>query len=155
LEGGWHFLTGEESQIRRVTDTVGFYYMKDDVTGYDHLAAIYMITPNGHVAATIGGPGFTEPHASIYDQLRKPRQDTQIEPAMLSIARSCGLMRFDPAKGHFVHNPWMWAATVGGGLIFLTVAIFIGSLWVGEYKKARAAASSHTPPTTPPGAVAV
>ena len=152
LVGGWHFLTGEESQIHRVTDAIGFYYMKDDVNGYDHLSAIFMLTPQGRVAATIGGPGFAEPNVSLYNQLINAGRGTSIEPRMISFARSCGLMRFDPKAGRFVHNPWIWAATIGGGLILITVGSFIGSLWIGEYKKARLArASQHDtlPPSSP------
>jgi protein SCO1/2 len=149
LQGSWHFLTGQEPQIRRVTNAVGFYYMKDDVTGYDHAAALYMLTPQGRVASTIGGPGFSEPTVSINDQLINAGNNT-IGSGVLSLARSCGLMKFNAATGRFEHNPWIWAATIGGLLILVTVGSWIGSLWVGEYKKAKRERNTHTLPPTPP-----
>lgn len=45
---GWHFLTGDEESIRRVTDTAGFHYMYDPKTGqYAHASGIMVATPEG------------------------------------------------------------------------------------------------------------
>lgn len=49
--GGWHFLTGSEDQIRRVTDALGFHYVYDDKRDeYAHAAAVVVATPGGEVA---------------------------------------------------------------------------------------------------------
>lgn len=53
---GWHFLTGEEDAIRKLTDTVGFYYKYDPATGqYAHASAIIVLTPEGRVARYLYG----------------------------------------------------------------------------------------------------
>lgn len=45
---GWHFLTGEESQIRRVTDSAGFQYQYDPASGqYAHASGVMVATPQG------------------------------------------------------------------------------------------------------------
>ena len=50
-EGGWHFLTGDEASIRRVTDAAGFYYQWDDKTQqYAHASGIIVTTPDGRLA---------------------------------------------------------------------------------------------------------
>jgi len=50
-EQGWHFLTGEEDQITRLADAVGFKYTYDAKTEqYAHASAIMVLTPKGHVA---------------------------------------------------------------------------------------------------------
>ena len=49
--GGWHFLTGDEATIRRVTDAAGFTYKFDQATGqYAHVSGILVATPDGHLA---------------------------------------------------------------------------------------------------------
>lgn len=50
-EAGWHFLTGEESEIKRVADALGFRYNYDASTGlYVHGAAVMVITPQGRIS---------------------------------------------------------------------------------------------------------
>jgi len=53
---GWHFLVGDEKNIRKVTDAVGFEYRYDArQKQYAHPAAIYLLTPEGHVARYLYG----------------------------------------------------------------------------------------------------
>ncbi len=48
---GWHFLTGEEASIRRLTNAVGFHYSYDPGSQqYAHAAAIMVLTPEGKLA---------------------------------------------------------------------------------------------------------
>jgi protein SCO1/2 len=49
--GGWHFLTGSQESIARLTDAVGFQYAYDPKIGqYAHGAAIEVLTPKGTIA---------------------------------------------------------------------------------------------------------
>ena len=48
---GWHFLTGDEASIKRLTDAVGFRYHFDEATNqFAHASAIYVTTPQGKLA---------------------------------------------------------------------------------------------------------
>jgi protein SCO1/2 len=48
---GWHFLTGDEANIKRLTDAVGFRYTFDEATNqFAHASAIYVTTPQGKLA---------------------------------------------------------------------------------------------------------
>jgi protein SCO1 len=50
-ESGWHFLTGEEASIRRVTDAAGFFYAWDDKTQqFAHASGIVVLTPDARLA---------------------------------------------------------------------------------------------------------
>jgi protein SCO1/2 len=50
-EGGWHFLTGKEDQIRQLADAVGYRYAYDPESGqYAHASGIMVLTPEGKVA---------------------------------------------------------------------------------------------------------
>jgi protein SCO1/2 len=48
---GWHFLTGDEASIKRLTEAVGFRYHWDEATNqFAHASAIYLTTPEGKLA---------------------------------------------------------------------------------------------------------
>jgi protein SCO1/2 len=48
---GWHFLVGDEENIRRLTESVGFRYTYDAETDqYAHAAGIMVLTPTGQIA---------------------------------------------------------------------------------------------------------
>lgn len=50
-ERGWHFLTGDEVGIERLTDAVGFQFTYDPATDlYAHAAGIMVLTPLGQVS---------------------------------------------------------------------------------------------------------
>jgi protein SCO1/2 len=55
-EAGWHFLTGDEAAISRLTAAVGFRYAWDDETKqYAHPAGIVVVTPEGRIARYLYG----------------------------------------------------------------------------------------------------
>lgn len=48
---GWHFLTGEQSEIDKVTEAVGFSYTFDERTNqFAHAGGIMIITPEGRIS---------------------------------------------------------------------------------------------------------
>jgi len=50
-EAAWHFLTGDEANIRRLADAVGFHYLWDEQTQqYAHASGIMIATPDGKLA---------------------------------------------------------------------------------------------------------
>jgi protein SCO1 len=50
-EEGWHFLTGDEDSIKKLTDTVGFHYAWDPKwKQYAHASGIMVLTPEGKVS---------------------------------------------------------------------------------------------------------
>ena len=56
---GWHFLTGEESQIRKLASQVGFGYHYDErEKQYAHASAIYVLTPEGKISRYLYGIEF-------------------------------------------------------------------------------------------------
>jgi protein SCO1/2 len=56
---GWHFLTGEESQIEKLASQVGFGYRYDErEKQYAHGSAIYVLTPEGKISRYLYGIDF-------------------------------------------------------------------------------------------------
>ncbi len=50
-ENGWHFLTGTQSEIDKVTQAVGFGYQFDEATNqFAHAGGVTLITPDGRVS---------------------------------------------------------------------------------------------------------
>jgi protein SCO1/2 len=50
-EGGWHFLTGDEAQVRRLAEAVGFGYVWDERSAqFAHSSAIMVATPEGRLS---------------------------------------------------------------------------------------------------------
>jgi protein SCO1/2 len=48
---GWHFLTGDEAEIRALTQAAGYHYRYDPVTGqFAHASAIMILTPEGRLS---------------------------------------------------------------------------------------------------------
>lgn len=56
---GWHFLTGEQESIRRLTEAVGFRYKWDpDSKQFAHAAGIIVLTPQGRISRYFYGVEF-------------------------------------------------------------------------------------------------
>ena len=50
-EAGWHFLTGDEANIKRLADAVGFRFLWDEQTKqFAHASGIMIATPEGKLA---------------------------------------------------------------------------------------------------------
>ena len=50
-EKGWHFLTGDEANIRKLADEIGYKYKYNpDTDDYAHASGIVVITPDGHIS---------------------------------------------------------------------------------------------------------
>lgn len=55
-ENGWHFLTGTQSEIDRVTQTVGFNYVFDEKSNqFAHAGGIMVATPEGKLSRYLYG----------------------------------------------------------------------------------------------------
>jgi protein SCO1 len=55
-EQGWHFLTGSQESITRVTDAVGFRYTFDEQIGqFAHGALVTVLTPEGRISRYLYG----------------------------------------------------------------------------------------------------
>lgn len=59
-EGGWHFLTGDESSIQALATAVGYRYVYNpmapaSVGPYAHAAGIQILTPHGRVSRYLNG----------------------------------------------------------------------------------------------------
>jgi protein SCO1 len=50
-DAGWHFLTGDQGEIRRLADSMGFHFVYDPQTDqYAHPDGLIVLTPEGKIA---------------------------------------------------------------------------------------------------------
>lgn len=57
---GWHFLTGDEAEIQKLTQSVGFHYTYDPHTGeFAHATGMVLLTPKGRTARYYYGIDFS------------------------------------------------------------------------------------------------
>jgi protein SCO1/2 len=55
-ENGWHFLTGTQGEIDKVTNAVGFNYKFDEATNqFAHAGGVMVITPDGKISRYLYG----------------------------------------------------------------------------------------------------
>jgi len=55
-ENGWHFLTGTQSEIEKITKAVGFSYEFDEASNqFAHAGGITIITPEGKISRYLYG----------------------------------------------------------------------------------------------------
>lgn len=59
VASGWHFLTGEEEQIRALADALGFQYRWiEESQEFSHAAGMFILTPEGKISRTLYGIEF-------------------------------------------------------------------------------------------------
>lgn len=126
-EQGWHFLTGEEEAIKKLTDSVGFRYKYDERTGeYIHLASIMMISPNGTITRYLYGAAFRE--FDLRNALFEAADGT-IGSAMDRVIMYC--FTYDPLSQSYVPVA-MNIMKLGGLATLIFLGIFLGVFWRRE-----------------------
>ena len=113
---GWIFLTGDSSNIARITDATGFGFKR---TGNDfiHTAALIAVSPEGRITRYLNGTEFLpfEFKMSLVEASKG-----QIGPSINKVLQYC--FTFDPQGKQYVLN----ITRVSGILIiFIVVSLFL------------------------------
>jgi len=96
-EGGWHFLTGDEANIKRLTDSVGFRYIWDEETKqFAHASGIMVLTPEGKIARYFYGITYDQNHLRLgLVEASQNKIGTPVDVLMLYC------YHYDPATGKY------------------------------------------------------
>ena len=145
-ENGWHFLTGSEDNIKKVTNAAGYFYSYDKSTDqYAHPGGIVVATPSGKVARYLTGVLFEPRDAKL--ALLEAGESKIGSPVDLILLRC---FHYDPAKNSYSVKIMEVLRLVGAAFV-LIVGGSLG-LWVWrDVKKERAAAhavASDAPPAS-------
>jgi protein SCO1 len=121
-EASWHFLTGDEANIRRLTEAVGFRYTWDDQTKqFAHASGIMVLTPEGKLARYFYGIEY--PARDLRLGLVEASQNkigTPVDALMLYC------YHYDPATGKYGAVIMNIVRLAGG----LSVVLIVGLLLV-------------------------
>lgn len=120
--GGWHFLTGDEAAIRRVTQAAGFSYRWDEASGqFAHVSGVLAVTPDGRLSRYFYGVEYSP------KELRMALVESG-EGKVGSLADRLLLYcyHYDPATGRYGVVA-MNLVRLGGAV---TVALLGGFIWI-------------------------
>ncbi|MDZ7690106.1 MAG: SCO family protein [Balneolaceae bacterium] len=127
VEKGWHFLTGDQPEINKLTSAVGFNYDRIERNGeYAHSATIIFLSPNGTITRYLYGIKFDEFQVrnALYDAA-----DGNIGSTVDKIVMYC--YQYDPSSQSYVPVAWR-IMQLGGLATVLILGIFLGFLWLRE-----------------------
>jgi protein SCO1 len=114
---GWHFLTGTETNIHRVTEAVGFHYKYDEKTDqYYHSAGIMVATPDGVLSKYFYGIEFSARDLRLGLVDASNRRIGKLSDVVLLLC-----MHYDPITGRYGFAA-MTAVRVAG---LITVALMV------------------------------
>ena len=129
---GWHFLTGNEPEIVRLAETVGFGYTYDPESGeYAHAAAIMVCTPDGRVARYLYGIEYPAKRLKL----------ALLEAAEGSVGTTLDQLilycyHYDPTNRRYSPVA-MNIMRLGGGATALILGISIGGFWAREWRRKK------------------
>lgn len=138
-QSGWHFLTGSQESITRLTQTVGFEYKWDEQhQQFAHAAAIFMISPEGHVTRYLYGVQFKPKDLKLaLIEASKGKLGSTLDRVMFYC------YHYDTAAGTYAPVA-MNIMRLGGALTVALLAIVLGALWANERRKRRHTTSGGT-----------
>lgn len=127
---GWHFLVGDDQNIHRVANAIGWKYHYDERQGqYAHPSAVTLIKPGGRVARYLYGLEFNP-------------TDLKLGLLEASEGKSIGTIdrvilycyHYDPQDRKYTVVA-MHVMQVGGGVTLVAMSAFLGVLWLAERRK--------------------
>jgi protein SCO1/2 len=123
---GWHFLTGDQDSIKKLTDTVGFRYTWDPkYKQFIHASGIMVLTPDGKVSKYFYGVEYTGQDLRLaLTEAAGGKISAPVEQVLLYC------FQYDPATGKYtlVVVKALQIAAV------LTMALF-GTFWFVMYRR--------------------
>ena len=129
-EDSWHFLVGEESNVRALAEALGFRYRYDEAKDqYYHVAALAIVMPDGKIGRYLYGVKF--PVETLRLSLVETSQGKIGSTLDRLILYCCA---YDPKEGSYslVANR---AMTVGALLMLAVLATFLALMWLNERRK--------------------
>jgi protein SCO1/2 len=127
---GWHFLTGDEAQIKRLTSAAGFsYYFDPRQKQYAHSAAVFVLTPEGKLARYLYGIEFPAQDLRFaLTEAAEGRSGSTIDHLMLFC------YQYDPNARGYVLAAWR-IMRAGAALTVLLLGSLLGRLWFKERRR--------------------
>jgi protein SCO1/2 len=130
---GWHFLTGEQENITKLADAVGFGYKKNEQTGeFMHVAALMICTPKGKLSRYIYGVQM-EPNTMRLSLLEAA--EGKFGSTIDRIILYC--YQYNPEEGSYALAA-MNVMRAGGVLTALILGSVLAGFWLRERRRKNA-----------------
>ena len=134
-EGGWHFLTGSEPDVRTLADAVGFgYRFLPAENEFSHAAALFVITPDGRVSRYLYG---IRHHPRTVRLSLVEAAAGRIGTAVDKFLLYC--YRYDAEQGSYAPVA-MRIMQVGAGLCAVVLGTVLGGFWFLESRRRKRSA---------------
>jgi protein SCO1/2 len=129
---GWHFLTGEDSQIKKLASQVGFGYKWDEASKqYAHASAAIVLTPEGKISRYLHGITF-EPKTLRLSMVEASHG--QIGEIIDHFVLFC--FQYDPNKRTYAFYAFN-IMKYGAGLCALSLLAFLLPGWIKMSKESK------------------
>jgi protein SCO1 len=112
---GWHFLTGDEANIKALTDAIGFHYKYDPATDqFAHASAIMILTPEGRLSKYFYGVEYAPRDIRLgLVEASANKIGTPVDQILLFC------FHYDPASGKYGAMTMNLLRAVGAGFVLI------------------------------------
>ncbi len=117
----WRFLTGDRADISKLTDAMGFHYMRDKYLKFTHPTALIVVDKDGKIIRYIKGDSFTPVDLKMAIMEAKAGTPEQIISSVIAVCFSR-----DPSGHNLVFNI-MQVVGIGTMVFILGFVIFLRS----------------------------
>lgn len=130
-ENGWHFLTGNEASIKKLTDQIGFKFRWDEATKqFAHSSAAVLLTPKGVISRYIHG---ISPDPQNMKLALIEASDGHVASMAEKLLMYC--FKFDPKKSKYTLAAWN-IMRIGMTSMAVILAVILIPAWFRERKRA-------------------
>jgi len=130
-ENHWHFLTGDESEIAKVADAVGFRYAFDAAHDrFNHASGITVLTPDGRISRYLFGI-----HFAARDLRLAIVEASAGKVGSLTDQFLLYCFHYDPQTGKYLFAI-MTAMRIGGVLTVVILGAFLIRAWRRDRRRA-------------------
>ncbi len=124
---GWHFLTGTEENIKKLTDQIGFKFRWNEETQqYAHASAAVIVTPGGKISRYVHG---IQPATKTLRLALIEASGGQVGTIVDQLLALC--FHFDPKKSKYTLAAWK-IMQAGAVLTLLVVGVLMIPAWIRE-----------------------
>jgi protein SCO1/2 len=129
---GWHFLTGDETSIKLLTDAVGFHYHYDPRSDqFAHASGIMILTPEGKLARYFYGINYSPRDLRLgLVEASAEKIGSPVDQLLLFC------FHYDPTTGQYT-PAIMNFVRLAGAVTLVAVIGFMLKMWRSERRKSR------------------
>lgn len=129
-EKGWHFLVGNETNVKTLANQLGFKFKWNEGSKqFSHAAATYILTPGGILSRYLYGIEFSPQTLRL---ALVEASGGRIGNVVEQLALFC--FQFDPSKNKYTLYAFN-IMRIGAALTVILLAVFITPVWLRERKR--------------------